>query len=82
MRIFALARAIENQSYLILANRVGVDDGGTLCGTSAIIDPYGAILAAASVDREEIIYADISKEVVDLVRDRMRVFEHRRPDLY
>jgi omega-amidase len=82
LRILALARAIENQSYLILANRVGVDDGGTLCGTSMIIDSYGAIVAAASADREEIVYADIAKGTVDLVRDRMRVFEHRRPDLY
>jgi omega-amidase len=82
LRLLALARAIENQSYLILANRVGVDDGVTLCGTSVMIDPYGVILAAASVDREEIIYADISKEVVDLVRNRMRVFEQRRKDLY
>lgn len=82
LRIFALGRAIENQSYLILANRVGADDGGTLCGTSVILDPYGAILAAASADREELIYADIAKEIVDLVRDRMRVFEHRRSDLY
>jgi omega-amidase len=79
LRILALARALENQSYLILANRV---DGVTLCGTSVIIDPYGVILAAASVDREEIIFADISKEIIDLVRDRMRVFEHRRKDLY
>ena len=82
LRMLALARAIENQSYLILANRVGVDDGVTLCGTSVIIDPYGVILAAASIDREEIIYADISKKIVDLVRNRMRVFEHRRKDLY
>ncbi len=82
LRLLALARAIENQSYLILANRVGVDDGVTLCGTSVIIDPYGVILAAASIDREDIIYADISKEIVDLVRNRMRVFEHRRQDLY
>ena len=82
LRLLALARAIENQSYLILANRVGVDDGVTLCGTSVIIDPYGVILAAASIDREEIIYADISKEIVDLVRPRMRVVEHRRTDLY
>jgi omega-amidase len=82
LRILALARAIENQSYLILANRVGVDDGATLCGTSVIVDPYGVILTAASVDREEIIYADISKEIIDLVRGRMHVFEHRRTDLY
>jgi len=82
LRIFALSRAIENQSYLIVANRVGTDDGVTLCGTSTIIDPHGVILAAASVDREEIIYAEISKEVVDLVRARIHVFDHRRPDLY
>ena len=27
LRILALARAIENQSYVIVANRVGTDDG-------------------------------------------------------
>ena len=47
-----------------------------------IVDPYGAIIAAASADREELIHADISKEVVDLVRSRMAVFAHRRGDLY
>jgi len=82
LRILALARAIENQSYLILANRVGTDDGVTFCGTSAIIDPYGAIVAAASVDREELIQAEISEDVINSVRDRMRVFDHRRGDLY
>jgi omega-amidase len=82
LRILALARAIENQSYMIVANRAGTDDGVTHCGSSVIIDPYGVILAAASADREEIIYAEISREIVDLVRDRMRVFEHRRRDLY
>jgi omega-amidase len=82
LRILALARAIENQCYLILANRVGTDDGVTFCGTSAIIDPYGAILAAASADREELIQAEISEEVINSVRSRMAVFDHRRQDLY
>ena len=82
LRILALARAIENQSYLVLANRVGTDDGVTFCGTSAIIDPYGTIVAAASVDREELLQAEISRDVVDLVRARMKVFNHRRSDLY
>jgi predicted amidohydrolase len=82
LRILALTRAIENQCYLILANRTGIDDDGTLCGTSVIIDPYGVILSAASVDREEIIYAEISKDIVDSVRKRMAVFDHRRRDLY
>jgi len=82
LRILALARAIENQSYLILANRVGTDDGVTFCGTSAIIDPYGAIVAAASIDREELIRAEISEDVIKSVRNRMAVFAHRRKDLY
>jgi len=82
LRILALARAIENQSYLILANRVGTDDGVTFRGTSAIVDPYGAIVAAGSVDREELLQAEISDEVINSVRNRMAVFAHRRPDLY
>ena len=82
LRILALARAIENQSYLILANRVGTDDGVTFCGTSAIIDPYGVIIASASADREELIQAELSEEVIASVRNRMAVFAHRRRDLY
>jgi omega-amidase len=82
LRILALARAIENQCYLILANRVGTDDGVTFCGTSAIIDPYGVIVAAASADREELLQAEISEEVIKFVRGRMAVFVHRRQDLY
>jgi omega-amidase len=82
LRILALARAIENQTYLIIANRVGTDDGVTFCGSSVIIDPYGAILAAASADREELIQAEISPEVIADVRNRIAVFAHRRPELY
>ncbi|MEY2540820.1 MAG: omega-amidase [Verrucomicrobiota bacterium] len=82
LRVLLLARAIENQSYIVLANRVGTDDGVSFCGTSAIIDPYGAIVAAASVDREELIQAEISEEIINSVRNRMLVFDHRRKDLY
>ena len=82
LRVLALARAMENQVYVVLANRVGTDDGVTLCGSSAIIDPYGAVLAGASADREELLLADLSEENLRFVRDRMRVFEHRRKDLY
>lgn len=82
LRILAIARAIENQSYLIVANRVGTDDGVTFCGSSVIVDPYGVIVAAASADREELIYGDVRAEIIDSVRSRMAVFEHRRSDLY
>ena len=82
LRIFALSRAIENQCYLVVANRVGTDDGVTFCGSSVIVDPSGKVLAAASPDREELIEAEISNEAIADVRSRVRVFEHRRKDLY
>lgn len=82
LRVLATARAIENQSYVILANRVGIDAGVTFCGSSAVIDPYGIIVAAASADREEIAYAELSVDVLQKVRSRMRVFKDRRRELY
>ena len=82
LRILALARAVENQSYFIIANRVGTDDGVTLCGSSMIIDPAGTILAAASPDREELIYGEISNLVIAEVRNRVPAFSHRRGELY
>jgi omega-amidase len=81
-RTLAMARAIENQSYLIASNRVGKDNDLWFCGSSAIIDPRGVVIAAASADREEIIHADISDELVQSVRRRMQSLGHRRQDLY
>ena len=81
-RTLALARAIENQSYVIASNRVGKDDDLWFCGSSAIIDPRGVVIASASADREELIYADVSEELALSVRSRVESFAHRRPDLY
>jgi predicted amidohydrolase len=81
-RTLVTARAIENQSYMISSNRVGTDEGVTSCGSSAIIDPYGVTLASASTDREEVILAEVSEEVITSVRDKMAVFAQRRPDVY
>jgi predicted amidohydrolase len=81
-RVLAQARAIENQSYVIASNRVGKDDELWFCGNSAIVDPRGVTVAAASSDREELIYADLSRELVDSVRQRVDSLGHRRQDLY
>jgi predicted amidohydrolase len=82
LRVLCQARAIENQSYLVLANRVGTDERLTFCGASAIIDPSGAILACASSEREKLVMAELSQETLETVRERMAVFAHRRNDLY
>jgi omega-amidase len=81
-RTLVQARAIENQSYVIASNRVGKDESSWFCGSSAIVDPRGVTVAAASADREEVVYADLSQELVDSVRHRMPSLGHRRQDLY
>src|SRR5213593_3901873 len=81
-RTLAMARAIENQSYVVASNRVGKDDDLWFCGSSAIIDPRGVAVASASADREELIQADLSEDLVLSVRSRVESLAHRRPDLY
>jgi predicted amidohydrolase len=81
-RVLNQARAIENQSYMIVSNRVGKDNDLWFCGNSAIIDPRGIVVAAASPDREELIHADVSEQLVESVRRRMQSLGHRRQDLY
>ncbi|MBU4334897.1 MAG: carbon-nitrogen hydrolase family protein, partial [Candidatus Omnitrophica bacterium] len=59
------ARAIENKCFVLAPNQTGENSQGVLCyGNSMIVDPWGQILARASNNKEEIIYADINKEKV------------------
>ncbi len=51
-----IARAIENQSYVLGVNRVGMDDtGNDYSGDSCLIDPGGEIIAAATPENEEVV---------------------------
>ena len=52
-------RAMENVVYSMAVNRVGEERGFRFIGRSSIAAPSGQILAIASPDREEIIYADV-----------------------
>jgi predicted amidohydrolase len=81
-RTILRARAIENQSYVVAANRVGTDAGVTFCGASCIIDPYGVTTAAAAEDREELIVGEVSKDLLSDVREQIPFLKQRREDLY
>lgn len=72
------ARAIENQCYVIGAGQGGVhNERRETYGHSMIIDPWGRILDV--LERGEgIVVADIDKEALAAIRQRMPVFEHRR----
>ena len=78
-RSLLVARAIENQAYVVGCNRVGRTPAGlTYVGDSQIVDPLGEVLAGAS-QGETILFADIHPATVADVRDRFRFLPDRRP---
>ena len=80
-RTLLTARAIENQMYVIACNRVGESDGTSFFGHSMVIDPWGEIVAEGD-DSEHLLRAEMNLGLVDEVRNKIRVFEDRRPGLY
>lgn len=76
------ARAIENQVFIVAANRVGTDGEVTFAGTSMIIDPYGTILSSASAIHEGLTFAEVNSERVEQIRSQFKVRDDRRPALY
>jgi len=80
--ILTRARAIENQFYVAGVNRVGSDAGFTFCGNTRVVDPHGVVIASASEDREELIFADLDQSRIDFIRKRQPIFSHQRNDLF
>ncbi|MGG0410289.1 nitrilase-related carbon-nitrogen hydrolase [Peribacillus simplex] len=52
------ARAQENQMFVATANRVGQLEETSFCGESAVVDPYGWVIAEAGRG-EEVLSASI-----------------------
>ena len=57
-------------------------DGIEFWGGSFIADPFGRILAKASHDREEILYADLDANEVEVTRQHWPFLRDRRIDAY
>ncbi len=76
------ARAIENQVWMIAANRCGTDRDMTFCGSSAVIDPWGETIADSSQGSEELLFAHIRRDSVINTRNMFPVLDHRRTDIY
>lgn len=80
-RSLLIARAIENQCFVIACNRSGQDPNNTFAGHSMIIDPWGEIIAEAG-EQEEILVAEIDLTETEKVRKMIPIFEDRMPDFY
>jgi len=66
-----LARAIENQAYVVGVNRIGIDGLSTdYPGSSQIIDPWGTIVEHAG-SSDHLISAVIDRKTIEDVRQRL-----------
>lgn len=80
-RYLQLARAIENQSYVISCNRVGSSGKDTFFGHSLVINPWGEILLESG-EEEGIYHVMLELDMVPKVRQQIPVFADRRPECY
>ena len=77
-----LARAIENQFFVVNCNSCCAAPGKVNGGRSVIIDPSGRIIAIAGKN-EEIISAECDLQNIEKSREGgQSIFQRRRPELY
>lgn len=80
-RALHIARAIENQCYVVACNGSGEDGGTVLAGGSLIIAPDGRVLAEAG-HAPAVLEAEVAAEVVELTRAAFPVLDDRRADVF
>lgn len=74
--------AVANGCYLAAINRVGHQGETEFWGQSFIANPYGEIVAKASIDQEEIIHHELDYAAIDEFRKIWPFFRDRRIDAY
>jgi deaminated glutathione amidase len=81
-RTLLRARAIENQVFVLAPNQVGeAPPHYSSCGRSAIVDPWGVVLATAA-DGERFVAADLDLAAQERIRERLPSLANRRPESY
>lgn len=76
-RALLMARAIENQAYVVGVNRVGEGGGLAYRGDSRVIDPMGEVIAAAA-GCETLFFAEIDPHRVAATRRDLPFLRDRR----
>jgi predicted amidohydrolase len=76
------ARAIENQAFVLAADQVGeAAPHFSSFGHSAIVDPWGAVLAVAP-DEECFVAAELDLPEQERIRESLPSLANRRPEAY
>jgi len=77
-----LGHAVANACYYAAVNRVGIEEPIEFWGQSFIADFYGQTISEASVENEEIIYADCDLDALKKHRQMWPFYRDRRVDTY
>lgn len=78
--LFIRARALENHTFVVGVNCTGKFHDQQFYGHSAVISPFGEVLAACG-GGEEIVYCDIDLNLVQKANEYMDVLKDVRPEL-
>lgn len=81
--LLAKARAVDNEMFTVLCSPARDVEGGgyQAYGHSLVVDPYGAIVAEAG-EGEEILFANLDKDLLPKVREGIPVHYQRKFDVY
>lgn len=79
-RALVVARAIENQAFVIAVNRVGSDPAHEYGGRSMLVSPLGEVLAEGG-DEPMMLQAEFDRDELLAYRDRFPALSDRRSDL-
>jgi N-carbamoylputrescine amidase len=74
--------AVANGCFVAAVNRVGTEEDSEFWGQSFVVNPYGQIVAKASVDQEEILIVPVNTQEVEDFRRIWPFFRDRRIDTY
>ena len=80
-RTLLRARAIENLCYVAGVNRAGEGGGLRYAGDSAVISPWGEVLAEGGSE-EAVLLCDVDPAVVRDTRAKFPALSDRRPEAY
>jgi omega-amidase len=80
-RALLVARAIENQCYIVATNAAGQTGETTFGGHSMIVDPWGKIIIEGG-EIPILLTAEVEMDLVEDIRRRIPVFDDRRAELY
>ena len=75
-------RALENQVYVIAANKSGEEAELSFIGNSMVVAPNSTVLSSAGDEENVVVLAELDTDLVRRTRNGMSLFRDRRPDLY